>query len=91
MTPAFNIALCEKIKVNPLDFDGINDAIFHPFDREGRRHMEYVTDHGSFTDLPYDTIIETFITCYGDAAKNHQEQASQAGDFELTAGYNTPQ
>jgi len=85
VTPTFNLSLCEKFKVKPLDFDGVNDAIFHPFDMEGRRHMEYVTDHGSFADLPYEKIIETFLTCYGDAAKNHQDQTSRAGDFERDA------
>ena len=85
VTPTFNLSLCEKFKVKPLDWDGVNDAVFHPFNLEGRRHMEYVTDHGSFADLPYDTIIENFVTRYGDAAKNFANQANQAGDFEREA------
>jgi transglutaminase-like putative cysteine protease len=85
VTPTFNVSLCEKFKVKPLDFDGVNDAVFHPFDLEGRRHMEYITDHGSFADLPYEAIIDTFLTCYGDAAKNHPDQTGQAGDFESEA------
>jgi hypothetical protein len=63
----------------------MNDAIFHPFDMEGRRHMEYIADHGSFADLPYDRIIESFLTCYGGAAENHQNQTNQTGDFEREA------
>jgi hypothetical protein len=89
VTPTFNLSLCEKFRVKPLDFDGVNDAIFHPFDMEGRRHMEYITDHGCFADLPYDTIIEAFLTHYGDAAKNHPDQKSQAGDFERDAQMET--
>lgn len=85
VTPTFNLSLCEKFKVKPLDWDGTADAVFHPFDLEGRRHMEYVTDHGSFADLPYDAIINTFLTCYGDAAKNQLNQTSRAGDFEREA------
>ncbi|MHB8138033.1 MAG: transglutaminase-like domain-containing protein [Smithellaceae bacterium] len=85
VTPTFNLSLCEKFKVKPLDFDGINDAVFHPFDLEGRHHMEYITDHGSFADLPYDTIINTFLTCYGDAVKNYLTQAKLSGDFEREA------
>lgn len=85
VTPTFNLSLCKKFKVKPLDFDGMNDAILHPFDMEGRRHMEYIADHGSFADLPYDTIIESFITCYGNAAKDYWDQASQSGDFEREA------
>ena len=30
-TPAFNIQLCKKHKVIPLEFDGREDSIFHPF------------------------------------------------------------
>ncbi len=85
VTPTFNLSLCEKFKVKPLDWDGLSDAVFHPFDLEGRRHMEYITDHGTFADLPYDAIIETFLTCYGDAAKNQLNGAGQAGDFEREA------
>ncbi|PKN19378.1 MAG: transglutaminase [Deltaproteobacteria bacterium HGW-Deltaproteobacteria-6] len=85
VTPTFNLSLCEKFKVKPLDWDGVSDAVFHPFDLEGRRHMEYITDHGSFADLPYDAIINTFLTCYGDMAKNQLYQTIQAGDFEREA------
>lgn len=85
VTPTFNLSLCEKFKVKPLDWDGAADAVFHPFDLAGRRHMEYIKDHGSFADLPYDAIINTFVTCYGDVAKNRLGQAGQAGDFEREA------
>jgi transglutaminase-like putative cysteine protease len=85
VTPAFNLSLCGKFKVKPLDFDGVNDAIFHPFDLEGRRHMEYVTDHGSFADLPYDTIINSFLTHYGSQAKDYLNQINKNGNFEQEA------
>jgi hypothetical protein len=35
-TPAFNIELCEKFGLLPLEFDGERDSIFHAADREGR-------------------------------------------------------
>ena len=85
VTPTFNLSLCKKFRVKPLDFDGINDAIFHTCDLEGRRHMEYVTDHGSFADLPYDEIINTFLTCYGDAVKTSLARKNHGGDFEHEA------
>lgn len=52
-TPAFDIGLCERHGVKPLDFDGREDSIFHPFDREGRQHMEYVDFVGEFDDMPH--------------------------------------
>lgn len=57
-TPAFDIALCDKHKVLPLEFDGTEDSIFHPFDGEGRRHMEYIRFVGEFDDLPFETFSE---------------------------------
>jgi hypothetical protein len=59
-TPAFNIELCERFRIQPLDFDGRNDAIYHPFDLNGNRHMEYLQYRSEFTDVPIDQIIKTF-------------------------------
>ncbi|MCP4625184.1 MAG: transglutaminase family protein [bacterium] len=59
-TPAFNIELCRKFRLKPLDFDGRSDAIYHPFDLEGNRHMEYLRYHGEFEDVPIDRIAESF-------------------------------
>jgi transglutaminase-like putative cysteine protease len=63
-TPAFNIALCEKFRVKPLEFNGHSDSIFHPFDADDRRHMEYLRYRGSFTDVPVDEIRAAFREYY---------------------------
>jgi transglutaminase-like putative cysteine protease len=63
-TPAFDAALCARAKITPLDFDGINDSLFHPFDPAGRRHMEYLKDRGAFADVPFATIIADFKKFY---------------------------
>lgn len=63
-TPAFNLELCTRFGVKPLEFDGSEDSIYHPFDVEGRRHMEYVHARGSYTDLPFDEIDATFAEVY---------------------------
>jgi transglutaminase-like putative cysteine protease len=84
-TPAFNKSLCERIGLNPLEFDGRSDSLFHPFDRTGRRHMEYVVDRGPFADVPCDRIIADF-TVYYPALQAHRGGTS--GDFqqEVVAG-----
>jgi transglutaminase-like putative cysteine protease len=63
-TPAFNLALCEKFRVKPLEFDGRSDSIFHPFDADDRRHMEYLRDRGSFADVPVEDIQRVFREVY---------------------------
>ena len=52
-TPAFNKALCEKFKTQPLDFDGENDSIFQPYSADGKQYMEYLHEYGQFADFPY--------------------------------------
>lgn len=59
-TPAFNLKLCEKFGVHPLEWDGESDSVFHPFDTQDRRHMEYVRERGSFTDVPFEQITATY-------------------------------
>lgn len=63
-TPAFNLSLCEKFGLLPLEFDGIHDSLYHPFDRAGNQHMEYVNERGSFDDLPLEQIRTTFAQVY---------------------------
>ena len=63
-TPAFNIELCRRFRVKPLEFDGREDSIFHPFDEEDRRHMEYLRDRGSHADVPVAEIMQAFREAY---------------------------
>lgn len=64
-TPAFNIELCDKFDLLPLEFDGLSDSLYHPFDASGNRHMEYVNSRGAYSDLPLESIIRTFRQEYG--------------------------
>lgn len=63
-TPAFNIELTERFRLRALDFDGHSDALYHPFDCAGNRHMEYVHERGEFVDVPLAEITETFARQY---------------------------
>jgi hypothetical protein len=91
-TTAFNRTLCDKARIAHLDFDGQHDSIYHPFDLEGRRYMEYLHEYGTYVDVPYDDLIATFRKVYprisisgGDAlqgdfeAEIAAEAAGQAG------------
>jgi transglutaminase-like putative cysteine protease len=63
-TPAFNLALCTRFRVKPLEFDGRSDSIFHPFDADERRHMEYLRDRGRYADVPVEEIQQAFRAAY---------------------------
>lgn len=81
-TPAFNLALCEKFRVLPLEFDGETDSIFHPFDADDRRHMEYVADRGSFADMPFEEWRAAMLKYYPVMMK---DGAERQGDFAAEA------
>ncbi|MCW5659339.1 MAG: transglutaminase family protein [Burkholderiaceae bacterium] len=63
-TPAFNRELCERFGLLPLAFNGHDDSIYHPYDRAGNRHMEYVHDRGAFDDMPLAAIVADFERTY---------------------------
>lgn len=63
-TPAFNLSLCERFGVRPLEFDGRHDSLFHEYDHGGRRHMEYVRQRGHYPDVPYEEIVADFKKMY---------------------------
>ncbi|WP_298724533.1 transglutaminase family protein [uncultured Ferrovibrio sp.] len=79
-TPAFNLELCQKFRVLPLEFDGETDSIFHPFDADNRRHMEYIADRGTFADLPFEQWRAAMLQHYP-----YMNQSGQGGDFAAEA------
>lgn len=64
-TPAFNEALCRKLNVATLEFNGKEDSVFQQFDESGNVFMDYVYDYGSFHDLPYDLMMSELQKHYG--------------------------
>lgn len=80
-TPAFDKALCERVGLLALDFDGVHDSLFHPFDRSGRRHMEYVLDRGPFADVPFEAMMADFRAVYPSMIAKRKIE----GDFRAEA------
>ncbi|HXJ81953.1 MAG TPA: transglutaminase-like domain-containing protein [Candidatus Methylomirabilis sp.] len=63
-TPAFDRGLCDRFGVQPLEFTGLADSLFHPYDQSGRRHMEYVRERGGYPDVPVAEIMAAFERSY---------------------------
>lgn len=63
---AFNLELCQRFGTKALEFDGEHDALLHPFDLQGNRHMEYVRMRGSYDEFPYDEMQAAFAEVYGE-------------------------
>jgi len=64
-TPAFNVELCKRHKVVPLEFNGREDSIFQPFSLEKKQFMEYLDDHGTYADIPVDDLVTAWEVIYG--------------------------
>ncbi len=62
--PAFNIQLCDRFHVRPTEFDGRSDAVFQEYDARDRRHMQYVKDHGVWSDFPFEKVVADFRAFY---------------------------
>ena len=63
-TPAFNKTLCERFGVAALEFDGVHDSVFQPYDSQGNQYMEYLRDHGRHADLPLYELRLAFEKAY---------------------------
>lgn len=85
-TPAFNIELCERFRLRPLEFDGGADSIYHAFDLDGRQHMEYLRYRGEYLDAPIAAIDAEFKQAYPAMMR-----AMREGDFEREVGHEVDQ
>jgi len=81
-TPAFNKQLCALMKVEPLEFDGVNDSVFQEFTEDGQAHMEYINDHGVFDDVPFDFIVDGVRAAYGHLFETDGQPAEVNGSLE---------
>jgi transglutaminase-like putative cysteine protease len=87
-TPAFNQELCHRHRVPPLEFNGREDSLFHPYNLDNQKYMEYVAYHASYADIPVAVILQAWRETYGENRVNGwiadlEAQAGESGsDFE---------
>ncbi|MBM3485443.1 MAG: transglutaminase family protein [Alphaproteobacteria bacterium] len=82
--PAFNIELCDRFDVLPTEFDGTDHALFQEFDKQGRKHMQYMADHGMWSDFPFDRVVKDFRDYYPSTFYDEGEKA------RVLAGFSAP-
>jgi len=69
-TPVFDLEMCQKNRIIPVEFDGENDAKFHSHNQDGQLHIEYVLDRGPYDDVPLDAIRKWLIPVLKREAKS---------------------
>ena len=84
-TPAFNIEMCRRFGVLPLEFDGRTDSLMHPYNSANERHMEYVKQRGEFDDLPYRTIVDDMTAMYPRMVAEADRVAAEGDEFDTEA------
>ena len=64
--PAFNITMCQKLNLPPVEFDGIdsNKGSLSKTLPNGQMYIEYITDRGVSSDLPLEKIFNTSAAYY---------------------------
>ena len=76
VTPTFHKGMCQRLNLKPVEFDGHNPAIFHAHDLNGNLHIEYVTDHGHFADLPFEKVMQGFRRAYTEDMLRRWKESS---------------
>ncbi len=84
-TPAFNIDLCRKHYVPPLEFNGREDSLFQAYNLQNQRFMEYIDFHGLYTDVPVAQIVVAWEKAYGkDRVRNWIRMLEEGNDRSLS-------
>lgn len=63
-TPAFDTTLCQFTGIATMEFNAEEDSIFQEYNLDGDKHMEYLTYHGTFADVPVEMIFNAVRTAY---------------------------
>lgn len=85
--PAFNIELCNRFGVSPTEFDGYGDALYQEYNARGELHMQYLADHGCWSDLPLDRVFDDFASHYpADMFMSEETQSSARFEDERPLG-----
>ena len=84
-TPAFNIDLCKRHHVPPLEFNGREDSLFQAYNLRNQKFMEYVAFHGVYADLPVDKIFAAWEKAYGKGrVRNWIKRFEEGGERSLS-------
>jgi transglutaminase-like putative cysteine protease len=77
--PAFNIELCRRFGVPPTEFDGNADAVLQKYDADRNIRMEYLRDHGFWSDLPFNRVKDDMEGYYPESF-NYGRGGADGGD-----------
>ncbi|RLC20805.1 MAG: transglutaminase [Deltaproteobacteria bacterium] len=86
-TPAFDAEVCMRHRVAPLEFNGREDSVFQPYNRDRKLYVEYVKYLGTFADIPVDRILAAWKKAYGSdrvrewISRHERSKGNRVRDF----------
>ena len=84
-TPAFNLDLCKRHHVPPLEFNGREDSLFQAYNLKNQKFMEYVHFHGVYADIPVEQIVAAWEEAYGmDRVRTWIRMLEEGNDRSLS-------
>jgi len=72
-SPAYDLNKCDQYGFVPVEFDGINSFKDSRFNGKGRPHIEWVNDHGTYADFPWDEISQAGKEFWSNLGKDWTE------------------
>jgi hypothetical protein len=84
-SPTFDSALCRRVGVAPLRFDGVHDALLQAFG--GTTTMTYVVTHGWYQDVPARFLAAEMLRRYPFARDHGVSRFKAAGPVMRTGAY----
>lgn len=76
-TPSFDLEMCRKNMIIPVEFNGETDAMLNSHNSEGKLHIEYLAHLGShYDDLPLERLWETVTAALGKKVLEPPERRS---------------
>jgi hypothetical protein len=83
-TPAFNRELCWRHGVDPLEFNGREDALFQTFNSRNEKFMDYLEYTGTYADVPVSAIVGGWEKAYGkDRVRGWIKMFEERGGINL--------
>ena len=70
--------------MDPLEFNGREDALFQPFNLRNEKFMEYLEYTGTYADIPVSAIVEGWEKAYGkDRVRGWIKMFEERGGINL--------
>jgi transglutaminase-like putative cysteine protease len=82
VAPTFNLKICQRNGLIPVEFDGRHDALLPPQNQEGLPYIEYVEDRGYYDDLPFDKVMSWRLEALGGDFFERIKQAIELRNSE---------